>query len=418
MLPGQPSQSASAMRDCHVIIVGAGIGGLTAALSLQRHGMGVSVYEQASELREFGAGLMVTPNAMHALDFLGVGEAIAATSNVLSGLLIKHYRTGDVLQSRSAGDAYKLKYGAGYFQVHRADLHNALSAAVHANDPGCIRLDHAFTDLVQDGTGVVARFANGAIARADALVGCDGGRSVVRDKVHGSGPVTYTGQVAFRALVPVAGLVQELRPLPRCLYIGPGRMFLHYLLRKSSVMNIVAIARRTRWEAEGWAVRAEIQELLELYGDFHPQVRRMIGSAGPDALFKWGLRDREPLPQWTVGRVSALGDAAHPMSPFLGQGAVMAIEDGMVLGRCFAEAGSPEDALVTYEMARKERANAVQLQSREQANALQGFLGEFNPGRHAEERGLFDYNPVTAPLRGATQPTARGTGELRTASAS
>jgi salicylate hydroxylase len=184
-------------------------------------------------------------------------------------------------------------------------------------------------------------------------------------------------------------------------------MFLHYPLRKGSLMNIVAIARWPRWEAEGWAIRAEVSELLELYGDFHPQVLGMIDSIEPDALFKWGLRDRDPLPQWTIGRVSTLGDAAHPMSPFLGQGAVMAIEDGMVLGRCFADACAPEDALATYEGARKQRANGVQLQSREQASALQGSLADFHPGRLAEDRDLFDYNPVTVPLRGAAQAVAR-----------
>ncbi len=384
------------MTDCCVIIIGAGIGGLAAALSLQRHGMRASVYEQAPELREFGAGLMVTPNAMHALDFLGVGDAIAATSNVSAGLLIKHYRTGEALEHRSHGDAYRLKYGAGYFQVHRADLHNALSAAVLANDSGCIHLAHTFTNLAQNDSGVVARFANGVVASADALVGCDGGRSAVRDKVHDSAPVAYTGQVSFRALVPAASLAQELRMPSRCLYIGPGRMFLHYLLRKDSVMNIVANARQPRWEAEGWAIRAEVSELLELYGDFHPQVLRMIESIEPDALFKWGLRDREPLPQWTIGRVSTLGDAAHPMSPFLGQGAVMAIEDGTVLGRCFAKASTAEEALALYERARRQRANAVQLESREQASALQGsHLENFNPGRNAEDRGLFDYDPAT-----------------------
>ena len=170
-------QPSFRMTGCHVIIIGAGIGGLAAALSLHRHGMRVSVYEQAPELREFGAGLMVTPNAMHALDFLGVGDVIAARSNVSAGLLIKHYRTGEVLEHRSHGDAYRLKYGAGNFQVHRADLHNALSAAVLANDAGCIHLAHAFTDLSQDDSGVVARFTNGVVASADALIGCDGGRS-------------------------------------------------------------------------------------------------------------------------------------------------------------------------------------------------------------------------------------------------
>src|SRR5579872_1519902 len=153
------------MTGGHIIIIGAGIGGLAAALSLQRHGFRVSVYEQAPELREFGAGLMVTPNAMRGLDFLGVGEAIAATSNVSRGVLTKHHQTGEVLKRPRHYDAYGSKYDAGYFQVHRADLHNALSAAVLANDSGCIHPAHVFTDLWQDNSGVIARFANGAVTR-------------------------------------------------------------------------------------------------------------------------------------------------------------------------------------------------------------------------------------------------------------
>jgi salicylate hydroxylase len=386
------------MTDGHVMIIGAGIGGLTAALSLQHHGVRVSVYEQADELREFGAGVLMAPNAMHALNFLGVGAKIIAVSNISAGQLFKHHQTGEVLKRREAEDTIS-QYGAAYLQVHRADLHNALSAVVLANDPRCIHLGHCFTDLSQDGRGVVARFDNGAISSADALIGCDGNRSTVRGEVHGSPPVAYMGQTSFRALVPVAKLPPELLTVPRCMYVGPGRLFLHYLLRKGTVMNIVAHVRQPKWEDEGWAIRAEIQEFLDLYKDFHPDVLRMIQSIEPDSLFKWGLRDREPLAQWTIGRVSALGDAAHPMSPFLGQGAAMAIEDGMVLGRCFAKADTPEEALLLYEGARKQRANGVQLASREEAKLQQGApQRESTPGHSPEERGLFEYNPVTVPI--------------------
>ena len=387
------------MDHCHVLIIGAGIGGLTAALSLQRHGFRVSVYEQASKLGEVGAGLIVTPNAMHALYFLGVGDAIAAASNLSAELQIRHYQTGKVLHRKPAGDFYMSKYGAGFFQVHRADLHNALSSAVLANDPACIYLGRAFADLVQDENGVVARFANGAIANGDALIGCDGGRSAVRDKVFASTPVGYTGQVSFRALVPAAILPEELRTLPQCFHLGPGRFFVHFLLRENSVMNIVANARQPQWEDEGWAIPAKVTELRDLYSDFHPQVLQIIELIEPNALFKWGLRDREPLQQWTRGRVSMLGDAAHPMLPFLGQGAVMAIEDGTVLGRCFAKAGTPEEALLLYERARKQRATAVQILSRERGRALQGSDQENpNPGRDAEDLGMFEYNPASVPI--------------------
>jgi salicylate hydroxylase len=386
------------MKRCQVIIVGGGIGGLTAALSLQRHGFRVRVYEQASALQEVGAGLVLTPNAMRALNFLGVGDAITATSNPTSELEIRHYRTGEVLQRRPSGDFYQAKYGAGYFQVHRADLYDALSAAVLANDPTCIHLDRAFISLVQDGRGVAAHFANGAVAEGDALIGCDGGRSAVRDQVHGSAPAAYTGQVSFRTLIPTVNLPDEFRTQPRCMHIGPGRVFVHYPLRKNLIVNVVGNARQPCWQDEGWAIPAAISELLELYSDFHPQVLQMIQSIEPNALFKWGLRDREPLQQWTVGRVTMLGDAAHPMLPFLGQGAVMAIEDGMVLGRCFAKACAPEDALRLYEAARKQRANAAQIRTRDRARALQGLDSDPNPGRDAEDLGMFDYDPTTVPI--------------------
>jgi salicylate hydroxylase len=387
------------MKHCHVIIIGAGIGGLTAALSLQRHGFRVSIYEQASELREIGAGLLVTPNAMRALDYLGVGNAIATISNVSSEFHVRHYRTAEILQRRPDGDWYKSRYGAGSFQVHRADLHRTLSAAVLANDAACIHLDRAFADLVQDESGVTARFGNGDIAKGDTLIGCDGGRSTVRDRVHVSAPAGYAGQVSFRALIPADALPTDLRTQPACMHIGPGRIFVHFPLRKSSILNVVANARQLRWEDEGWAIPARVAELRELYADFHPQVLQIIDSIEPMALFKWGLHDREPLQQWTLGRVSMLGDAAHPMLPFLGQGAVMAIEDGTVLARCFARACTPQQALRLYEGARKQRANAAQMSSSERGRALQG--GDFevpNPGRDAEDLGLFEYDPARAPI--------------------
>src|SRR5581483_10337986 len=204
------SHSEPIMRSCHVLIIGAGIGGLTAALSLQRHGAKVSIFERASRLGEIGAGLVVTPNAMHALAFLGVAEAIAATSILSDALEIRDYRSGRVLRRRPPGDAYVTRYGAGHFQVHRADLHNALSTAVLANDPDCVHLDRTFIDLTQDRNCVVARFADGSVARGEALIGCDGGRSTVREVVFGSAPAGYTGQVSFRALVPAARLPEGL----------------------------------------------------------------------------------------------------------------------------------------------------------------------------------------------------------------
>jgi salicylate hydroxylase len=387
------------MGQCHVIIIGAGIGGLTAALSLQCHGFKVTIYEQAASLGETGAGLVLTPNAMHVLNYLGVGEAIANSSNVSAELEVRHYGTGEILLRRPSGEACRAKYGAGHFQVHRADLHCALSAAVLANDPECIHLGRTFTDLTQNESSVTVCFSDGTVVSGDVLIGCDGGRSIVRDKTYGTAPAPYAGQVSFRALVPTAKLPRELSADRRCFYIGPRRVFVNFSLRKNSVVNIVANVRQSRWEDEGWTIPAEISELRDLYADFHPNVLQLINAIEPGELFKWGLRVREPLAQWTLGRVSMLGDAAHPMLPFLGQGAVMAIEDGMVLGRCFANAASPQDALRLYERVRKERANAVHIHSRERARAMQGWdFGRVDPGRDAEDIGMFAYDPTIVPI--------------------
>src|SRR5262249_28355468 len=192
---------------------------------------------------------------------------IAATSNPTSELEIRHYRTAQVLQRRPAGEFYQSKYGAGFFQVHRADLHGTLSAAVLSHAPACIQLNRAFASLVQDESSVAARFSDGTVAEGDALIGCDGGRSTVREKIHGSGPAAYTGQVSFRALIPAAILPERLKTLPRCMHIGPGRTFVHYPLRKGSIVNVVGNARQSRWEDEGWTIPAEVSELLELYSD-------------------------------------------------------------------------------------------------------------------------------------------------------
>lgn len=386
----------------HILVVGAGIGGLSAALALQRQGFRASLYERASAPNELGAGVLMTPNAIHGLKFLGVNDQVTVSSSRSRGHEYRHYRTGEVLQRRPTAEAYAASYGAGVYYVHRADLHGALLAAVLANDPDCLHCGHAFTDFSQDEEGVVVRFANGACVEGDALVGADGCRSIVREALHGREPVAYMNQVAFRALVPSARLPAGYDHR-RSMHLGPGRLFLSYPLRKNALMNVVAIARQPTWQEESWTARADISELLELYADFNEEVCGLIEAIEAGTLFKWGLHDRPPLARWSSGRVSLLGDAAHPMSPFLGQGAALAIEDGVVLGRCVAEACDLPSALALYERVRRPRANAAQRHSLSRADALQGaFVDGFDARRNAEDTrllsALFAYNPATASL--------------------
>jgi len=387
------------VKDTRISIIGGGIGGLTAALSLQHFGFRVSIFEQARELREIGAGVVISPNAMHALNFLGVGGRVAQDAGPTELYVVRHFQTGAVITTRWTGPDYFDRFGASYHQVHRADLHGALAAAILRNDPDCVLLEHRFETLTQDAKRVVATFANGKTHASDVLIGCDGGASRIRACLFGDEVVNYTGQMAFRALVPMASVPPSIMKYPYAMHVGVNRALLHYPLRHRTVMNVVCLAREPQWQDEGWTIPATIDEVARLYADFHPDALELIRAIEPGTLFKWGLRDREPSPQYTKGRVTMLGDAAHPMTPFLGQGACLAIEDALVLGRAFAAASSFAEAFAIYENTRKARANGAQLASRQQADELQGVTERgANPGAHAESRGMYDYNPATVPL--------------------
>jgi salicylate hydroxylase len=386
-----------------ISIVGGGIGGLSAALALQHFGYRVRVFEQAQELREVGAGVAISPNAMHALNFLGVGERIAKEAGPAGAFVSRHFQTGAVVKIRPGND-YVERYGAAYHQVHRVDLHAALAFAVHRNDPDCLFLGHCFEVLTQEPENLVAKFTNGKTYTSDVLIGCDGGASKVRACVFGDEVVNYTGQVAFRALLPMANVPASIQEHPFAMFVGVNRFLLHYPLRHRTIMNVIAVGREPLWQGEGWRIPATVEEFASHYGDLYPAALQLIRAISPGTLFKWGLRDREPLQHYSKGRVTMLGDAAHPMTPFLGQGACMAIEDAMVLGRAFAAANSFEQAFFMYENTRRERANGVQLASRRQADEIQGVTARGpNPGSDPVDRGLYSYNPVTVPLDAAGQ---------------
>jgi salicylate hydroxylase len=333
------------MKDSRISIVGGGIGGLSAALALQHFGFRVSVFEQARELREIGAGVTITPNAMHALNFLGVGHRVEQEAGPTEAYLIRNFQTGVVIKTRANGTDYVERFGANFHQVHRADLQATLADAVLRNEPNCVFLDHRFEALVQGSDHVAATFTNGKTVESDVLIGCDGGASKVRARVFGDEVVNYTGQVAFRALLPMANIPAGIVKTPFAMFVGVNRVMLHYPLRHRTMMNVISVVREPRWQEEGWTIPATIEEFARLHSEFHPDALELIRAISPGTLFKWGLRDREPLQQYSKGRVTMLGDAAHPMTPFLGQGACIAIEDAMVLGRAFAAANSFEEAL-------------------------------------------------------------------------
>lgn len=389
------------MRELRIAIIGAGIAGLVAARALQQFGFRPAVYEQADVLGEVGAGLTVSPNATHVLNAIGLGDVLSRIGMRPDRGGVKHWRTGEIMVEISRGNEMLEKYGAAYYQVHRADLHGELARAVLAADPAAIHTGHAFKDLDEHAGGVRVRFAHGAQVEADVVLGADGVRSRVRACLFGAETPRFTGYMAYRGLVPFSSLPAGVIEPTSCLSTGPGRSFTRYLVRGGELVNFVGLTERDDWREEGWSIRATVKEMLDEYADWYADVRSIIAATPAGGLFKWALFDREPLPEWTRGRVTLIGDAAHPMLPFLGQGAAMGIEDGMVAARAFAAADSIDGALRRYVEARLPRANWVMLESRKTAlNYHSGRDENFRPGRHvsAESLGLMSYNPAAIPV--------------------
>jgi salicylate hydroxylase len=387
-----------------IVVVGAGIGGLTAALAMLRAGLPVVVAEQATTLAEVGAGLTLSPNATRVLHALGLEADLAAIASCPDRGAVRHYRTGEPFAINERADS-AARFGAPYCQVHRADLHAALARAVAAHDPDALRLDHAFAGFVPEPDGVDVAFRRGDERRetlkARVLLGADGAKSTVRTQLFRATPPHFTGYAAWRGLVPVDRLPPGTIDFPTCLYVGPQRMFARYLVRGGSLVNFVAAVRQPDWTVESWATRGDPDEARAAYSDFHPAVGAILAAVPHDALYKWALYTREPLLRWTEGPVTLLGDAAHPMLPFMGQGAAMAIEDALLLARALADDASPERALVRYERARRDRATFVQENSARRGLALLAAdPDDYGRREQADEStlGLFAYDATTVPV--------------------
>ncbi len=377
------------------------MGGLAAALALDRQGIAVRVFEQASELRELGAGLTLSGGALRALDALGVLDAVKRVSQVSARMPFVHYQTARLLGGEfetPPTDAPEPPFVSRH--IFRADLQSVLAEALHARCPGALQLGHSVTALTQDAGSVAATFANGQAAEGDFLIGADGLNSAVRAILWGAAKPTFTGQVAWRFLIDGALAKPFLSTGPGTVFFGPDRVFNRYLLRGGRLLNCVAIVRTPGWEGEGWSTPGDPDELVAMFTDWHPDVRGVMALAGTGRLAKWALGVRPPLPTWHAGRVALLGDAAHPMLPFLGLGAAMAIEDAVVLGRAFAAAPAPLAAFERYEAARLPRTREVALASQRQGEALQSRDPDDYRGAEAPvaQRSLFDHDPTTVPV--------------------
>ena len=337
----------------HVLIIGAGIGGLAAALALLSRGIRVSVIEQARELAEIGAGLQVSANGAHALFSLGLEPALEQVWCEPAGKEIRLWSTGETWKLFDLGAVSRKRYGAPYFMIHRGDLHRILRDAVTSAAPNAIALNARVTSFEQDESGVTALCDDGTRFRGDALIGADGVHSRIRNTLFGEMPAHFTGLMIWRGLIPMERLPERLRRPVGTNWVGPGGHVVHYPVRGGSLMNFAGTTERDDWRVESWTERGTTEEALNDFRGWNDDIATMIRHI--ETPYKWALLGREPLERWTVGRVTLLGDAAHPTLPMMAQGANMAIEDAVVLARCLDAQGDVPAALRTYENARRER---------------------------------------------------------------
>jgi salicylate hydroxylase len=349
-------------RAARVAIIGGGIGGLAAALALHRRGLDVTVYEQSPSLGEIGAGIGLSPNAIKACRALDIEQEVVAVGSAAEWQIMRSALSGREI-SRQPVAANSGKFGAPHLTVHRADLLAILARALPEQN---VRTGVRCV-AVSPGTEVaVARFADGGEIEADVIVGADGIHSAVRASLFGPKQPRFTGCVCYRGLVPMQDVPRDVDAKNNLLWMGPHGHIVHYPVRRGELLNIVAHFDSDAWTEESWIRQCDRAELLATYRGWHPLLLALI--RGNPNWYKWALYDREPLEQWSVGRATLLGDAAHAMLPYLGQGAAMAIEDGCVLAACLAGIpGDPTAALARYEELRKPRTRAAVLGSRTRA---------------------------------------------------
>lgn len=354
-----------------VAVAGAGIGGLAAATALARAGFQVDVYEQAAELREVGVGLHLGCNGSRVLHQWGLGDQLRETAVRPAALEIRDWRRGALVTRLPMGDSWAREFGAPYYTIHRADLHRLLAAQVPA---AALKLGRRLVGFADEPAAVRLNFADGSEAAADVLVGADGIHSVVRAAITGPDEPVFSGSSAFRGLV-AAGGPAGLPAATMFIWGGPGGRLLCYPVSRGRLLTFVAITADQRWDVESWTTAGDPADLVAAFDGWNPAVRAIIGAVTETR--RWALYDREPLRRWSTGRVTLLGDAAHPMLPHHGQGASQAIEDAVALAYCLSAAQADQaawpagrraligGALRRYEAVRRPHTTQVQHGSRD-----------------------------------------------------
>ena len=350
----------------HILVVGAGIGGLTAALALLRRGFDVDVYEQAAELKEVGAGVQISPNGNRVLHELGVLDELRKTAVETQSKEIRLWNTGQTWKLFDLGTISVERYGMPYLTVYRPDLHAALADGVRKIKPDAIHLNAKCAGFEQRGARVTIRLQDGRSVEGDALVGADGVHSGIREQLFGTDKPQFTGIIAWRTIAPMERLPKHLNRMVGSNWVGKGGHVVHYPVRRGELMNCNALIERNDWTIESWSTVGDLDECLRDFAGWHDDIHQIFRNGR--SLAKWALMLREPMARWSDGHVTLLGDACHAMLPMLAQGAVMALEDGFILARSFEKYGEDIPAVLrAYEAARRERANKTITGSAENA---------------------------------------------------
>jgi salicylate hydroxylase len=336
-----------------IAIIGGGIGGLAAALALLRRGIDVTVYEQAPELMEIGAGIQISANGTRVLHALGLAPDLARVQVIPDGKEIRLWNTGQTWKLFDLGAESVARYGFPYITIHRGDLHQVLIAGVRRAKADAIVTGHQCTGLTQHADRVEIAFANGANVHAALAIGADGVHSVVRQSLFGQDKPEFTGIVTWRGVVPMAALPPQISRTKGTNWVGPGAHVIHYPLRRGELLNFVGLVERDDWTVESWTMQGTQADLARDFRGWHDDIHAMIRLI--EAPYIFALKGRPPMPAWSVGRATLLGDACHPMLPMLAQGAVMALEDALILARCVDAYADHAEAFARYAAARRER---------------------------------------------------------------
>jgi len=352
----------------NVIIVGAGIGGLVSALCLDAKGHKVKIYEQAEILSELGAGIQLSPNATKVLNYLGLFKDLEPYIFEPNSFQFLNFSTGKVISERKLGEAIKKDFNSPNYDIHRADLQRVLLNKIKVKNIDI----HSNMKVTNVGNSKNSAFieVDGKEIQADLVIGADGIHSKVSDSLFGKKEIIYTGNVAWRMLIPVEILPENLILPDTTVWLGPNKHFVTYHVNGGKNLNCVCLVEQDGWFNESWSEKGEIEELKKAYKGWNRTIETLLQHADPNTLYKWALHDRLPMKQWSKGRIIVLGDAAHPMLPFLAQGAAMAIEDGAVLANCIDNFDEVEEALKYFEKIRKPRTSYVQSAARRNAKVL------------------------------------------------